>query len=109
MSPNDNETINETRSLLDKTNTSDVFGEEDENITASLGAQSNSYQKNGISWYFAVFLIVNAALGAGLLNFGKAYDNAGGILISSFIQLVTKRPIEYSTVTRSTHFLRFSF
>jgi len=87
MSLNDNEIINETRSLLDKTNTSDVFGEEDENITASLGSQSNSYQKNGISWYFAVFLIVNAALGAGLLNFGKAYDNAGGILISSFIQL----------------------
>lgn len=42
----------------------------------------------GISWYFAVFLIVNAALGAGLLNFAKAFDNAGGILVSSIIHLV---------------------
>jgi hypothetical protein len=43
---------------------------------------------SGISWYFAVFLIVNAALGAGLLNFSKAFDNAGGILISTIIQTV---------------------
>lgn len=42
----------------------------------------------GISWYFAVFLIVNAALGAGLLNFAKAFDNAGGILVSTVIHLV---------------------
>lgn len=43
-------------------------------------------KNNGISWYFAVFLIVNAALGAGILNFGKAYDNAGGIVISTIMQ-----------------------
>lgn len=43
----------------------------------------------GITWYFAVFLIVNAALGAGLLNFAKAFDNAGGILISTIIHLVS--------------------
>jgi hypothetical protein len=36
---------------------------------------------------------VNAALGAGLLNFGKAFDNAGGILVSSIIQLVFKHKI----------------
>ena len=41
----------------------------------------------GISWYFAVFLIVNAALGAGLLNFAKAFDSAGGILYSSVVHL----------------------
>jgi len=50
-------------------------------------SKSNS-KSTGISWYFAVFLIVNAALGAGLLNFGKAYDNAGGILISTLMQVV---------------------
>ncbi len=50
--------------------------------------QINVNNNGGISWYFAVFLIVNAALGAGLLNFAKAFDNAGGILISSLVQLV---------------------
>ena len=41
----------------------------------------------GISWYFAVFLIVNAALGAGLLNFAKAFDSAGGIVYSTLVHL----------------------
>ena len=45
--------------------------------------------ENGISWYFAVFLIVNAALGAGLLNFPKSFDNAGGILVSTIFHLVS--------------------
>ena len=44
--------------------------------------------ENGISWYFAVFLIVNAALGAGLLNFPKSFDNAGGILVSTVFHIV---------------------
>lgn len=51
-------------------------------------SSKNADKNNGISWYFAVFLIVNAALGAGMLNFGKAYDNAGGIIASSIMQLV---------------------
>ena len=55
------------------------------NDTTEILHQANS---NGISWYFAVFLIVNAALGAGLLNFAKAFDNAGGIFISSIIHCV---------------------
>lgn len=45
--------------------------------------------QNGISWYFTVFLIVNAALGAGLLNFPKSFDNAGGILVSTIFHLVS--------------------
>lgn len=48
----------------------------------------NTNNNQGISWYFAVFLIVNAALGAGLLNFSKAFDNAGGILVSTIVHLV---------------------
>jgi sodium-coupled neutral amino acid transporter 7/8 len=58
----------------------------DHDTTASLSP--SKAQPAGISWYFAVFLIVNAALGAGLLNFGKAYDNAGGVLISTLMQAV---------------------
>lgn len=42
----------------------------------------------GTSWYLAVFLVVNAALGAGLLNFPQAYDQAGGILVAVIIQAV---------------------
>ena len=34
-----------------------------------------------------MFLIVNAALGAGLLNFPKAFDEAGGITVAILVQL----------------------
>ncbi|KAG1650505.1 putative sodium-coupled neutral amino acid transporter 7 [Nymphon striatum] len=38
------------------------------------------------SWFAAVFLIINACLGAGLLNFPQAYDLAGGIGVAVVIQ-----------------------
>ncbi len=59
-------------------------------LLRSSNSTSSASGNNGITWYFAVFLIVNAALGAGLLNFAKAFDNAGGILVSSLVQLVAK-------------------
>ncbi|KAK2151863.1 hypothetical protein LSH36_348g02011 [Paralvinella palmiformis] len=40
------------------------------------------------SWYASVFLVVNAALGAGLLNFPAAYDQSGGIWIAIGIQAI---------------------
>lgn len=76
---NDDSETNERTSLLRATNDSI------NNDSSELNEQQAS---SGISWYFAVFLIVNAALGAGLLNFSKAFDNAGGILISTIIQTV---------------------
>ncbi|XP_022238391.1 putative sodium-coupled neutral amino acid transporter 7 [Limulus polyphemus] len=42
----------------------------------------------GSSWYAAVFLVVNAALGAGLLDFPQAFDQAGGILVAIIVQAV---------------------
>jgi len=36
----------------------------------------------------AIFLIVNAALGAGLLNFPAAFDQAGGVLAAVLVQAV---------------------
>lgn len=36
----------------------------------------------------AIFLIVNAALGAGLLNFPQAFDQAGGIFVAVTVQAV---------------------
>ena len=35
----------------------------------------------------SVFLIINAALGAGLLNFPKAFDTAGGVLVAVVVQV----------------------
>lgn len=35
-----------------------------------------------------IFLIVNATLGAGLLNFPQAFDKAGGLVTSISVQLV---------------------
>lgn len=35
-----------------------------------------------------IFLIVNASLGAGLLNFPKAFDEAGGIEVALAVQLI---------------------
>jgi hypothetical protein len=42
----------------------------------------------GSSQLSAVFLIINAALGAGLLNFPQAFDQAGGIVTAIIVQVV---------------------
>lgn len=44
---------------------------------------------SGISWYKAMFLIVNAALGAGLLNFPRAFHEAGGIVTGNLVHGVS--------------------
>ena len=49
--------------------------------------QTNNYNPGGTNDLFTVFLIVNAALGAGLLNFPKAFDESGGILCAVLVQL----------------------
>merc|ERR1719322_690665 len=55
-------------------------------IAEGIESQYN-YNPNGTNTAYTVFLIVNAALGAGLLNFPKSYDDAGGILVAFFVQL----------------------
>ena len=44
------------------------------------------FQQGGTSTIATIFLIVNAALGAGLLNFPKAFDQAGGVLVAVLVQ-----------------------
>ena len=44
--------------------------------------------EKGSSWYASVFLVVNAALGAGLLNFPDSYRQAGGVMIAIVIQAI---------------------
>ncbi|KAJ9578145.1 hypothetical protein L9F63_024993, partial [Diploptera punctata] len=43
---------------------------------------------DGSSRLSAIFLIINAALGAGLLNFPQAFNQAGGIVTAITVQLV---------------------
>lgn len=84
--------VNEASSLLHhRSNTTNQHDNHYVLTSSSSRNSSGEHLENtnvGISWYFAVFLIVNAALGAGLLNFAKAFDNAGGILVSTVIHLV---------------------
>ncbi len=44
----------------------------------------------GTGWFGGSLLIVNAALGAGLLNFPSAYHQAGGVLAGGLVQLVIR-------------------
>ena len=44
-------------------------------------------RQGGTSTIATIFLIVNAALGAGLLNFPKAFDQAGGVLVAVLVQV----------------------
>ncbi len=49
---------------------------------------NDEFNTVGTSNLGTVFLIVNAALGAGLLNFPKAFDQAGGIEVALVVQAI---------------------
>ena len=53
---------------------------------AVRGGESNPVDK-GTSWYVSIFLVVNAALGAGLLNFPHAFHAAGETCLACFAGL----------------------
>nr|XP_027216275.1 putative sodium-coupled neutral amino acid transporter 7 [Penaeus vannamei] len=55
-------------------------------IEAELDAHSKA--EDGISWYKAMFLTMNAALGAGLLNFPRAFHDAGGLLSGNVLHII---------------------
>lgn len=42
----------------------------------------------GASWGVATFLLVNTALGAGVLNYPAAYNRAGGVYVAAGLQVV---------------------
>lgn len=46
----------------------------------------------GVSSFGAVFIVVNAALGAGLLNFPAAFNMAGGVTEGIILQMVRTSP-----------------
>ncbi|KZC04073.1 PREDICTED: putative sodium-coupled neutral amino acid transporter 7 [Dufourea novaeangliae] len=50
--------------------------------------QEQRTTRSGIGLLSTIFLIVNATLGAGLLNFPQAFDKAAGVAASIIVQLV---------------------
>ncbi|XP_063226207.1 sodium-coupled neutral amino acid transporter 7-like [Bacillus rossius redtenbacheri] len=57
-------------------------------LSNSLSISINEEQAGGSSRLSVIFLIINAALGAGLLNFPQAFDQAGGVLTALSVQAV---------------------
>lgn len=49
-------------------------------------------RRGGVSTIGAVFILVNAALGAGLLNFPAAFYMAGGVTAGVVLQMVRRSP-----------------
>lgn len=47
-------------------------------------------RSGGVSTLGAVFIVVNAALGAGLLNFPAAFNMAGGVTAGVMLQMVRR-------------------
>ena len=49
----------------------------------------------GTSWYAAIFIVVNTAIGTGFLNLPSAYYRSGGIGVGLTMQFVSLLPIHY--------------
>ncbi|KAK3927420.1 Putative sodium-coupled neutral amino acid transporter 7 [Frankliniella fusca] len=66
--------------------------EDDSKWSISTGViesqQPRADNSSGSGRLSAIFLVINAALGAGLLNFPQAFDQAGGILAALTVQAV---------------------
>ncbi|KAH9424502.1 hypothetical protein DERP_004687 [Dermatophagoides pteronyssinus] len=53
---------------------------------ADINCNETAVKPSDSSWKVGVFLLVNTALGAGILNYPAAYDRLGGIVISTILQ-----------------------
>jgi len=56
--------------------------------TVAVRGRAATPVEKGTSWYVSIFLVVNAALGAGLLNFPHAFHAAGGVVSALSVQVV---------------------
>ena len=54
--------------------------------------RSHDISKDGIGWSAAAFLLVNTALGAGMLHYPYAYNQIGGVLNAALMQVVSLMP-----------------
>ena len=62
----------------------------EEELTPLVEIEIKGESPRGTSWFMSAFLVVNAALGAGLLNFPIAYHQAGGVATAVGIQMVNE-------------------
>ena len=83
------EALNQDETIIE-TNGEATIIENDHNhlLSSSSAATTESNTDGSTSTLGAIFLIINAALGAGLLNFPKAFDTAGGVLVAVMVQAV---------------------
>lgn len=58
-------------------------------MTESFVNTSVADMSQGVSWGVAAFLLVNTALGAGMLNYPHAYNQIGGVLSAALLQIVS--------------------
>ncbi|XP_047436537.1 putative sodium-coupled neutral amino acid transporter 7 isoform X2 [Mugil cephalus] len=63
--------------------------------------EADRRRSGGVSSLGAVFIVVNAALGAGLLNFPAAFSMAGGVTAGIMLQMVSNEGT-YQEVVRAT-------
>jgi amino acid permease len=80
-----NETSEEIESVNDEDESCDD-PEADGDLEVLVKTDTECGTRGKTSTLSSTFLIVNAALGAGLLNFSQAFDEAGGILIAMVVQ-----------------------
>ena len=80
--------LSETDRLMMTTSSSPSY-----DVISNRGFESSNEEEpdttGNISWIMAAFLLINAALGAGLLNYPVAYDRLGGIGFATAIQIFT--------------------
>ncbi|XP_059158343.1 sodium-coupled neutral amino acid transporter 7-like [Physella acuta] len=59
-------------------------------------AKESTDLKKGSGWFLSTFLLVNATLGAGLLNIPMAYHQAGGVVTALIAQTILLVPVIFS-------------
>lgn len=59
-------------------------------VESDLRLETDRRRSGGVSSLGAVFIVVNAALGAGLLNFPAAFNMAGGVTAGVMLQMVRR-------------------
>lgn len=84
--PFSGEFVNETESTREERKHLLSVQAQDEELETVGDVIVQRVERKGSSWWASVFLVVNAALGAGLLNFPQAYQQAGGVVIAILIQ-----------------------
>jgi len=73
-------------------NRSSILDDENSPLLGSMEVSSiqfsNVEKPKGSSWFVVAIIIINATLGAGLLDFPAAFNSAGGIAVSMIVHII---------------------